>query len=349
MDSIRFILICLGCTLLIQCQPPAPESQFPLSRKHQLLFLDSAQAARDILVDETEAYFDKVRPLDMLLQLKIPVEGGVPARDSLMKLYKRVLQEEVSDFTDKEKLHIQGVFKTIYFHADKMNIPLFTEATKLIKLKGELLGPSVYFTRDNIILIPQPALSGMETGNFTDVMIHELIHIANRYNPLLKDTLYGLIGFQELTDSLIFPEPLDRKILLNPDGIDMGYYIELQPDSGEMLKAIPAIYANANSYHSSQPNFFDYIEFDLFEIQPSENGWLVLADSTGGSTIEPTELNDFFNQITDNTDYIIHPDEIIADNFVLLFQPRIHEGEPLNLSLKGAALQARLKALFNFD
>lgn len=42
----------------------------------------------------------------------------------------------------------------------------------------------------------------------------------------------------------------------------------------------------------------------------------VMSDENGNSTISQELMADFFRQIKDNTNYIIHPDEIMADNFM---------------------------------
>ena len=45
----------------------------------------------------------------------------------------------------------------------------------------------------------------------------------------------------------------------------------------------------------------------------------------GASTIKTKEVNNFFEQIGRNTNYIIHPDEVLADNFIFLTMWRAGE------------------------
>ena len=49
----------------------------------------------------------------------------------------------------------------------------------------------------------------------------------------------------------------------------------------------------------------------------------VISDENGLSIIDFKKQTDFFEQITDNSNYIIHPDELMADNFVIAVQSQI--------------------------
>ena len=56
---------------------------------------------------------------------------------------------------------------------------------------------------------------------------------------------------------------------------------------------------------------------------------------------------DFFRQITDNTGYIIHPDEIIADNFVFVMLNQRKGGSKREFSEDGTALLKKIKAVLS--
>ena len=61
-------------------------------------------------------------------------------------------------------------------------------------------------------------------------MLHEIFHIYSRYNPQKRDRLYELIGFKNIGDPtrLKMTAPLKDRILLNPDGVNYAYAIELK-------------------------------------------------------------------------------------------------------------------------
>ncbi|MBP6812017.1 MAG: hypothetical protein KA138_10885, partial [Saprospiraceae bacterium] len=54
---------------------------------------------------------------------------------------------------------------------------------------------------------------------------------------------------------------------------------------------------------------------------------------------------DFFRQIKDNTGYIIHPDEVLADNFAFIMQERNGQKVSLKFSAEGKQLLVDLEAV----
>ena len=74
--------------------------------------------------------------------------------------------------------------------------------------------------------------------------------------------------------------------------------------------------------------FLNYLQFDLYELEKNKHGLAIKIKDGNKPNINYNFLSDFHRQITDNTDYIIHPDEIIADNFTLLI---LAEGKPKEL------------------
>ena len=80
------------------------------------------------------------------------------------------------------------------------------------------------------------------------------------------------------------------------------------------MRAIPILYARTPKYDPKKGGeFFDYLQFRLALVSP---------DAGPGSKarfVDVREVQGFFEQIGQNTDYIIHPEEILAENFSLLF------------------------------
>jgi hypothetical protein len=53
----------------------------------------------------------------------------------------------------------------------------------------------------------------------------------------------------------------------------------------------------------------------------AQGHWEVSCNADGDSRLAMNKQGEFFRQLTDNTGYIIHPDEVMADQLVLLSQP----------------------------
>ncbi len=293
-----------------QVKPPAIEA-FSL--------LDSAAASLVIIKDEQEGFFDKINITDMQIQMSYrPEEGEELEREAYLQKYKAHLQADTRDFNKDEAKFVESAMSKAKELCAKIAPKLCDQPIKLIKVAGNHYG-TAYYTRENLIAIPQALISKStrDMDGFTKTMLHELFHIYSRYHPLIRKDLYALIGFRAI-ENLEIPAKLKERILLNPDGLDLNYAINIK-DSGIGFVAVPIIYSNENGFQDQKVGFFSYLEFNLFELQKSGENWTVRTDETGvKSRLEVNKLKDFFTQIGPNTNYIIHPDEILADNFALL-------------------------------
>ncbi|MEM8907765.1 MAG: hypothetical protein AAGD05_07960, partial [Bacteroidota bacterium] len=109
---------------------------------------------------------------------------------------------------------------------------------------------------------------------------------------------------------------------------------------------IPIIYSKEAGYVDSKKTFFDYLGFNLFPIRaPYSKLVPVVSDEQGQSELNIATLSDFRRQIRDNTGYIIHPDEIMADNFMFLVNSIQDAQYTDKFSEAGQALIQDIKAI----
>lgn len=288
----------------------------------------------------------------MMLQLKQNYPANT-SRQNILTDYKAFLQKDVESFTAEEILIIEGIFAKLYPICKQLNPDVIPKQLKLIKTKGQHYGDGVYYTRENCIIIPENELQDFNPDAFAEVILHELSHIYTRYHPKKREALYNLIGFKKLNTSieeLIIPAGLSKKVLINPDGIDFSYAIQLKNEVDSSFLAIPIISANTDGYMQEKPQFFQYLQFFLYPVEKNAAGqYEVLYTENEYSLINPYYRSDFLEQITDNTDYIIHPDEIIADNFKLLFLSKMQlpKYNKERLSKKGQELLDAVEAIIS--
>lgn len=292
---------------------------FEFSPTQKLVLLDSTQAAATILIDKTDHFFEKITITDMTIQMQKVYTEKV-ARPTVLKDYKNFIQKDVASFNALDITFLKKIFKEVFDISQQLNTNIFPQELQLIKLKGKHYGPSVYYTRENVILIPEDVLQQPNYNSFLEVMFHELFHVYSRLHPEKRTELYELIGFKDIGDTrnLIMKSDLSERVLLNPDGVNYGQKIELKT-ADSTLSAIPIIVSTEQRFTPTKPGFFNYLNFQLYEIKVQDNGqYKVISKEEGASTLNLAELPSFFEQIKDNTQYIIHPDEILADNFVIL-------------------------------
>lgn len=299
------------------CKAQERVSEVRHSDRNTTFLLDSAAAAKFILLDHYDRFFERVTPVEMSVQMHQPLNGQEDTV-RMRAAFAAYLQTDVDSFSAKESKWLADIMKKVYETCNSVHPGIFPDSLLLIKTKANHYGEGVYYTRGKCIVIPVDALKKRDKAALTSTIYHEIFHVYSRLNPAKRQQLYQLIGFNYIgLDNLIFPSPLDGRILHNPDGVDFGQKITLKLDENETIEAVPIIYANRNGYSPEAATFFSYLEFNLFKVEPAgDNKWAVITENDGlSSTINIAQIPDFYKQIKDNTTYIIHPDEVLADNF----------------------------------
>ena len=329
------------------CNAQQPTMQMHFAGGKVVMLLDSIDAARTIVYDKRDGYFEKVTASEMSIQMKKALEPG-QTRESLLPSYVSFLKSDVSDFNEGELKFLTTVLEKMYKTVAEVNGAILPDTLKLIKTKGRHYGDGVWYTRENCIIIPANELETKKNNPFTATMYHELFHVYSRLNPEKSDALYKLIGFEQLgLANLSVPDALANRVLFNPDGVDYGQKITLLQKDSSSIAAVPVIYANNLGYKSGNNEFFGYVEFNLYQIDKQADGkWAVKVGPDGySSTLKMESQPDFFRQIKDNTGYIIHPDEVLADNFSFIMQERNGAKVSLKFSPEGKALLKNIEEI----
>ncbi len=297
-------------------------------QRGQFVALDSSQAAQHIASDPEEGFFERVNAVDMGLQLRQCFPDSLLRRDILPR-YRLALRRDVSSFSEEEAALLLAQLRIIrQWAVDFGAADLFPDTLKLIKSRGSLYGEGAFFTRGKAIIVPEDALQRPNRQELRRTLLHELFHIYSRRHPKKREALYSILGFEPLNAAVRLPDSIAGQVLLNPDGLADHFAVKLENGADSVL-AYPLLRARPDCYREDQPGFFAYIDFQLYPLTLTPDGEYTLAlDAAGNSPITYYELPGFFDRIGDNTSYIIHPDEILADNLALLFL-RAYEPEQL--------------------
>ncbi len=311
-------LISISCMVLLNCKQLKPDNKPTTSIEkklyQQIIFADKNQAAEIISKDNTEQFFERINTIDMSIQLKKDFDKNLNKK-KILDEYKESLKNGVLDFTDNEKDFVRNIFVDAIRLCNNLSSSVFPKSIHLIKSDGNRYGPSVYYTRENAIIIPQNVLKEQNPQRFLSTMLHEIFHIYSRYNPEKRKALYELIGFKKAASKIKYNSFTMERYLTNPDGIDFDYLIDLETKKGEKVQAIPLIYSNKDSYNPEITTFFAYVSFGLIEVKFKNGTYWIPEDNRPNDV---TQYTNFYTQIGENTGYIIHPDEILADNFIYL-------------------------------
>lgn len=310
---IKTILFLLWSLLLADCTPAEKKATIGDA---VVTFRDSAQASKWIIRDDIDSFFNVVSKTDMAIQMKMSRIDI--SRDSMLSAYKIFLQKDVSDWQPEEIKAIQKLMQSAREMLDRIDPGLFPKEINLIKSKGQAYGNDVYFTRENSIVLPENIFTNWQPDLQLRILVHELYHIISRYNPEFRENTYKTIGFSRLSGTLEIPEFLQQKMLTNPDGIKADYAIELPDEEGQTHWFVPLLLSRYRSYVMGNGNYFDHLKMELFKITNDGNSQFTLVtDQSVFSSFTDNVLPAYQKKISSNTAYIIHPDEICADHFVL--------------------------------
>ena len=238
-------------------------------------------------------------------------------RAARMKTDRTISEEEflgfvkanVTSWTDAEKREVESAIGKIRPALEALSLPL-PKTIALLKTTGMEEGQAFY-TRDTAIVFPESQLTGKNATALEKTIAHELFHILSRENPAMRQALYQAIGFTPCAE-IQLPASVQARRITNPDAPRNDHSIRLHAD-GKEITAVPILFSATENYDIRRGGeFFSYLQFQFLIL---ENG---SGSPSAGEVLPPSRVSGFFEQVGRNTDYIIHPEEILAENFALL-------------------------------
>ena len=277
-------------------------------------------------------YVERMSAFDRAARLK--TDRVVSEREYLEFVGKAVVAWEEAE---KEKVYLamEGVEEEL----KKMALP-FPKKIWLIKTTGQEEGNAAY-TRANAIVFPEKFLEGGAPW-VQRVLCHELFHVLSRANRELREKCYAAIGFEKC-DELEFPEELAGRKLTNPDAPRNEHCLKVKID-GEEQWVIPILFSKEEKYDPEKGGeFFRYLQFKLVVVERAEEGMSVevVREGEKAKLLDAGEVTGFLEQVGENTTYLIHPEEILADNFVLLVTGKRDVPSPEVVEKLGKVLAGR--------
>lgn len=284
-----------------------------------------------------DVYFARMSPFDRSARMKTD-------RAVNIEQYEAFAGSAARPWTADEIKHVKAAFDRILPSVRKLGLPL-PDSIQLIRTSGQEEGNAVY-TRGHAIFLPDIAFS-MPELELERVLAHELFHLATRGHPDLARLMYAIIGFRYCGEVEI-PGELRERLITNPDAPHNDYCIGLKLGA-DKVSAIPILYSATQRYDTARGgDFFDYMRLSLLLVEPAADAPRVLRDAGVPRLVPVSAVNGFYEQVGRNTDYIIHPEEILADNFALLAldvkdvpSPEILERMRQTLAQYGAAHMRR--------
>jgi hypothetical protein len=254
---------------------------------------------------KNDAYIKGLSPFERAA--KILKAGSVSTEDYIDFIGAQTLEWDENDKAKLKKI-IQIASSELAPYARHIPPDIY-----LIKTTGKDEGAAPY-TRGVSIVLPNRTVRQSAKG-LERLFYHELFHIISRKNTKLRDELYALIGFHPC-GVVSLPDNLMPRRISNPDAPVVEHCI-LVTENDMPHWVAPVLFSRIPEYDPKLGGtFFRYLEMRLMAID-RDTAKPILRDDKP-VMFQPRQVEGFFEQIGNNTSYILHPEETLANNFVFL-------------------------------
>lgn len=299
---------CLRCLALIGACSPALAVDIPLTDRTVLRFADVREGIEALT--KRDDFIASLSPFDRQVRLK--TDRDVSEQELLQYIPQHVLPWTQSDRTLLTPIVESMAKKLAHWN---LNLP---PVLLLVKTDGQEDSRAAY-CRGAAIVLPANMLANKRLDK---ILPHELFHVLSNQNLELRQKLYNSIGFQKCNE-VSLPGPLAARKITNPDAPLNNQFITVVQD-GRTMELMPVLFSKAPRYDAARGGtLFAYLDFKLMALE-NDNGVRRAAVVDGKPVLfEAGSVPGFAEQVGSNTDYIIHPEEILADNFVFLLNGRV--------------------------
>jgi hypothetical protein len=314
MRPIWTVVIWLSAPLSLASREPAlPGRVVPLTDTSKVRFAE-ASAGREVVTTRDD-YVRALSPLDR--QVRRRTDQAVSE-----EAFLKASGDQVLDWDESEVKRIGAVIAGIRAKLAPYRLPL-PKTVLLVKTTGDEEGNAAY-TRGAAIFLPR-RMAARSEQSLEPLLLHELFHVMSRNDAEFRDRLYAVVGFKRC-GAVSLPDDLAARKITNPDAPLIEHRIRLTSPGGagddSTTDAVPILLSRESRYDAKKGgSLFDYMQFKLLAVEPDgdqADRWRAKLKDGQPILLDPKNVASFHDQIGRNTGYIIHPEEILADNFMIL-------------------------------
>lgn len=233
--------------------------------------------------------------------------------------FRAFLADTVLAWPEADARRWQAAVEAVLARVVALRVPLPPEILVIDSDGRDAAGAP--YTRGQAIVLPVASLRARDpAGADPSLIAHELFHVVSRRDPTLANRLYALVGFEPV-EPLLWPDAWLPARIANPDAPLDRHAMRLSID-GRNAWVMPLLVARRTELTAGE-SFFSVMELRLLEVSavPGRPTVAVLRD---GVPVwhAPDRLPAYAARLGGNTAYIIHPEEVIADNFAQLVTGR---------------------------
>ena len=264
----------------------------------QYRYADAAEAS-EMLLAHTD-YYQNMNQRD--LDFRVQKKGAT--LDEMMA----VVADCGLDFTDVEKYliddamaEIEAIYMERGYHMPEIGDVVFAKTTAQEECQASAYthGTEIYLGEEFLEYVTSDDPEIKE--DFRCVLAHEIFHCLTRYYPEFRKEMYSIIGFTVTGKDYPLGENIREKMISNPDVRNHDSYATFTIN-GKKTDCI-VIYTTKRGFRRKGDLFFD-----------CELVGLVPVDDLNRMYTKKN-ASDFWEVFGENTDYVIDPEEAMADEF----------------------------------
>lgn len=301
-------------SLALLAVDPVADTPIPLNGTCVARFA-SPEEGRNLL-SQKDDYIAALSPFDR------QAKTGSRERVDTQAFLEHAAQQALA-WQPAERERLAGIVQRIAGKLAGLDLGLPPEVL-LVQTTGREEANAAY-SRAHAIVLPQSQLAQPD-AELETLVTHELFHVVSRNNPELRQRLYAILGFQPCRE-VPLPADLAERRIANPDAPRLDCWVELSV-AGTPLRCVPILLANGPYQPDRHPSFFSYLQFRLLVVEGEGDNLRPVLRNGQPVLLEPYATPDYFAHIGRNTGYIIHPEEVLADNFVFLVHGRTRLPNP---------------------
>lgn len=238
------------------------------------------------------------------------LEYRTQSKTGTMEEYQVFAKDQVREFTDEQKVYLDQHMKVI---ADKVaekgyRLPDMDQIVFVSTTMQEECDTAAY-THGTQIYLDGAMINGYigksEYDSRTEyILAHELFHCMTRCDPDFRADMYKLIHFTVQEDDFKIPSSVMEYYISNPDVEHHNAYAPFEID-GTTINCFMA-FITTKHFEKKGDRFFDFGSAALVPIDGTDTYYL------------PEQASNFNEILGANTEYVIDPEECMADNFSYL-------------------------------
>ena len=278
---------------------------FTAAAQKKISYRFATRAEAQMLITDIDNFTNRLNSFD--INLRLNKENG--RKSELLRL----AMNETLNWSENEKKKITAAFKSLQAKIDKQKLKIkYPQEVILVKTSMKEEMNVAAYTRKNWIALGEKYINESTPESLEYLLAHEMFHLLTRSNKDFKKSVYSVIGFNVTDRELFFPIDIIEKRISNPDIEMYDSYAEFTIN-GQKQKCSMMIYSAIP--FSAGKTLSDYLSVGLIPL----NDNLIPLQENGQTVIYGIDqAEDFYQKVGKNTEYIINPEEILADNFAYL-------------------------------